>query len=267
MSSRPPEGGRAASPANAAAEERADGVRLQKALALAGLGSRRACEELIAAGRVSVNGMVATLGARVDPARDVVRVDGDRLPMATDLVYLALHKPRGMHSTMSDPHGRPCVGDLVRERGDGASPAGLHHVGRLDADSEGLLFVTNDGALSHRLMHPSYEVPKRYLVEIEGTVPRALGRALRSGVDLDDGPARVDEFSVVDSVGARSSVEVVLHEGRNHVVRRMFAEAGHPVLRLVRTAIGPIRLGDLRPGRTRHLSRAEIQSLYRLTGL
>jgi 23S rRNA pseudouridine2605 synthase len=245
----------------------AAGIRLQKILASTGLGSRRACEELIAAGRVSVNGVVATLGARVDPARDVVRVDGDRLPTAAGLVYLALHKPQGMHSTMSDPQGRPCVGDLVRERGDGSGTSGLHHVGRLDAESEGLLLITNDGALGHRLTHPSYEVPKRYLVEIEGTVPRALGRALRAGVNLDEGPAKADSFTVVDSVGARSSVEVVLHEGRNHVVRRMFAELGHPVLRLVRTAIGPIRLGDLRPGRTRHLSQAEVQSLYRLTDL
>jgi 23S rRNA pseudouridine2605 synthase len=140
-------------------------------------------------------------------------------------------------------------------------------VGRLDADSEGLLFVTNDGDLSHRLMHPSYEVPKRYLVEIDGTVPRALGRALKAGVDLEDGPARVDSFSVVDSTGRHSSVEIVLHEGRNHIVRRMFEAAGHPVLRLVRTAVGPIRLGDLRPGRTRRLSPAEVQSLYRLTDM
>src|SRR3954453_4879628 len=183
-------------------------VRLQKVLAAAGLGSRRACEELIAAGRVEVNGLVATLGTRDDPQRDVIRVDGDRLPVAGDLVHLAVHKPRGMLSAMSDAGGRPCGGDLVRDRG-----TGLHHVGRLDADSEGLLMVMNDGELSHRLMHPSYEVPKRYLVEIEGTVPRALGRALRAGVDLDDGPARVDAFTVVDSVGARSSVEVVLHEG------------------------------------------------------
>jgi len=243
------------------------GVRLQKVLASAGLGSRRACEELIAAGRVSVNGLVAELGARVDPARDVVRVDGDRLPTAAGLVYLALHKPQGVHSTMSDPQGRPCIGDLVRDRGDGEGTAGLHHVGRLDADSEGLLLLMNDGALSHRLTHPSYEVPKRYLVEIEGTVPRALGRALRAGVELDDGAARADAFTVVDSVGGRSSVEIVLHEGRNHIVRRMFAELGHPVVRLVRTAIGPIRLGDLRPGRTRHLNTAEVQALYRLTDL
>jgi 23S rRNA pseudouridine2605 synthase len=244
---------------------RSDGdraVRLQKLLASAGLGSRRACEELIAAGRVQVNGRVATLGTRADPARDVVRVDGDRLPTAGDLVHLAVHKPRGMLSAMTDSAGRPCVGDLVRDRG-----TGLHHVGRLDADSEGLLLVTNDGDLSHRLMHPSYEVPKHYLVEIEGVVPRALGRALRAGIELDDGPVAVDSFSVVDSVPGRSHIEVVLHEGRKHVVRRMFAAAGHPVQRLVRTAIGPIRLGDLKPGRTRYLSVPEVQSLYRLTDL
>jgi 23S rRNA pseudouridine2605 synthase len=238
------------------------GVRLQKVLAAAGLGSRRACEELIAAGRVEVNGIRASLGTRADPQRDVIRVDGDRLPTAGDLVHLAVHKPRGMLSAMSDPSGRESVGDLVRDRA-----PGLHHVGRLDADSEGLLLVTNDGALSHRLMHPSYEVPKRYLVEIEGTVPRALGRTLRAGVELEDGPARVDDFAVVDTAAGRSSIEVVLHEGRKHVVRRMFDVAGHPVVRLVRTAVGPIRLGDLRPGRVRHLSVPEVQSLYRLTGL
>jgi 23S rRNA pseudouridine2605 synthase len=127
--------------------------------------------------------------------------------------------------------------------------------------------VTNDGALSHRLMHPSYEVPKRYLVEIEGTVPRALGRRLREGVQLDDGVVRVDDFAVVDGTGRRSSVEVVLHEGRKHVVRRLFATVGHPVVRLVRTAIGPLRLGDLRAGRVRHLSAEEVRTLYRLTGL
>lgn len=238
------------------------GVRLQKVLAGAGLGSRRACEELIAAGRVQVNGRTATLGTRADPAHDVIRVDGDRLPVAADLVHLAVHKPRGVLSAMVDARGRPCVGDYVRDRG-----PGLHHVGRLDSDSEGLLLVTNDGALSHRLMHPSYEVPKRYLVEVDGVVPRALGRTLRAGIDLEDGPVAVDAFSVVDSTPRHSSVEVVLHEGRKHVVRRMFAASGHPVQRLVRTAIGPIRLGDLPPGRVRRLSVPEVQTLYRLTDL
>jgi 23S rRNA pseudouridine2605 synthase len=239
-----------------------DAVRLQKVLAAAGLGSRRACEELIAAGRIEVNGLVATLGSRADPARDVIRVDGERLPTAGDLLHLAVHKPRGMLSAMSDASGRPCVGDLVRDRA-----PGLHHVGRLDADSEGLLIVTNDGDLSHRLMHPSYEVPKRYLAEIEGTVPRTLGRTLKAGMQLDDGVVRVDSFAVVDTTPRHSSVEVVLHEGRNHVVRRMFAAAGHPVVRLVRTAVGPIRLGDLPPGRTRRLGPAEVQSLYRVTDM
>jgi len=206
--------------------------------------------------------VTATLGTRADPARDVVRVDGDRLPTAGSLVHLAVHKPRGVLSAMSDRDGRPCVGDLVAGRG-----TGLHHVGRLDADSEGLLLVSNDGTLSHRLMHPSYEVPKRYLVEIDGVVPRSLGRALRAGIDLDDGPVAVDSFAVVDSTPRHSSVEVVLHEGRKHVVRRMFGEVGHPVNRLVRTAIGPIRLGDLRPGRVRRLTTTEVQSLYRLTDL
>ena len=240
----------------------ADGVRLQKVLAAAGQGSRRACDELIAAGRVTVNGVVASPGVRVDPSADVIRVDGERLPVAAGLVHLALNKPLGVLSTMSDERGRPCVGDLVRDRG-----SGLHHVGRLDAESEGLLLVTNDGALSFRLTHPSYEVPKTYLVEIDGTVPRALGRQLRAGIDLDDGPAALDSFTVLDATGRRSNIQVVLHEGRNHIFRRMFDAAGHPVSRLVRTAVGPIKLGDLPPGRVRHLSVPEVQSLYRLTDL
>jgi 23S rRNA pseudouridine2605 synthase len=244
------------------AHERDTAVRLQKVLAAAGLGSRRACEELIAAGRVQVNGVTATLGTRVDAAADVIRVDGDRLPTAGHLVHLAVHKPRGVLSAMSDASDRPTVGDLVQGRG-----TGLHHVGRLDADSEGLLLVTNDGPLSHRVTHPSFGVPKRYLVEIAGIAPRSLGRSLRAGVDLEDGPARVEEFAVVDSTPRRTSVEVVLHEGRHHVVRRMFDAAGHPVVRLVRTAIGPIRLGDLPPGKVRHLTDAEVRSLYRLTDL
>jgi 23S rRNA pseudouridine2605 synthase len=239
-----------------------DGVRLQKVLAAAGVGSRRACEGLIAAGRVTVNDRTATLGGRVRPD-DVVRVDGERIPTAAGLVHLALNKPTGVISAMQDPTGRPCVGDLVAGRG-----TGLHHVGRLDLDSEGLLLLTNDGALAHRLTHPSWEVPKHYLVEVDGPVPRALGRQLRAGVELDDGPAAVDEFRVVDATGdGRALLEVVLHEGRNRIVRRLFEQVGHPVRRLVRTAIGPVRLGELRPGRTRVLSTQEVKSLYRLVDL
>jgi 23S rRNA pseudouridine2605 synthase len=232
-------------------------VRLQKVLARAGLGSRRACEELIAAGRVLVNGLPATLGVRVDPARDVVRVDGATIPIASGLVHLAVHKPPGMLSAMSDDSGRPCVGDLVRDHG-----AGLHHVGRLDVDSEGLLLVMNDGALSHRLTHPSYGVPKRYLVELDGQLRRADSRALREGVELEDGLARADDLQVVDATPGRTLVEIEVHEGRNRIVRRMFEAIDRPVLRLLRLSVGPIRLGELKPGRVRHLNPAEVRSLY-----
>ena len=244
---------------------RSDGselVRLQKVLAAAGVASRRAAEELIAAGRVSVNGRVATLGARVDPHKDAVAVDGVWVPVATDLVYLAVNKPRGMLSAMSSSSDRPCLGDLVASYGQG-----LHHVGRLDVDSEGLLLVTNDGTLSHRLTHPSYEVAKRYLVELEGAVPRGLSRTLRTGVQLDDGPARVDDFVLIDSTPRAALVEVELHEGRNRIVRRMFEAVDLPVRRLVRLSVGPIRLGELKPGRVRHLNVGERRSLYEAVGL
>jgi 23S rRNA pseudouridine2605 synthase len=232
-------------------------VRLQKVLARAGLGSRRACEELIAAGRVQVNGLPATLGLRIDTARDVVRVDGAPIPVAAGLVHLAVHKPRGMLSAMSSAGGRACIGDVVAAHG-----PGLHHVGRLDADSEGLLLVMNDGELSHRLAHPSYGVPKRYLVEIDGQVRRAASRALRTGVDLDDGPARVDDLQIVDATPGRTLVELEIHEGRNRIVRRMFEALDLRVMRLLRLSVGPIRLGELKPGRVRHLNAAEVQALY-----
>ncbi|HWB66317.1 MAG TPA: pseudouridine synthase [Mycobacteriales bacterium] len=237
-------------------------VRLQKALAAAGFGSRRSCEQLIAAGRVTVNGRPAALGARVDPRRDVVAVDGSQLPVAPDLVYVAVNKPRGMLSAMTDQRGRPCVGDLVADLA-----ASVHHVGRLDADSEGLLLLTNDGALSHRLMHPSYGVAKTYLAEVTGVVRRPTLRQLQRGVTLDDGPVRADRSRLVDATPARSVIELTLHEGRNHVVRRMLEAVGHPVTRLVRTAIGPIALGGLKPGRRRRLQSAEVRALYRDTGL
>jgi 23S rRNA pseudouridine2605 synthase len=238
------------------------GIRLQKVLAAAGFGSRRACEELISAGRVQVNGRTARLGARVDPQRDIVALDGSQVPTAEGLVYLALNKPRGMMSTMSDERGRPSLGDLVADLS-----TQLHHVGRLDADSEGLLLLTNDGALSHRLMHPSFGVVKTYLVEVEGVVPRAVTRQLREGVQLEDGPVTVDHVDVVDSQPGRSVLEISLHEGRNHVVRRVFDLVGHPVTRLVRVSVGPIRLGDLKPGRHRHLQQGEVQALYRSVDL
>jgi 23S rRNA pseudouridine2605 synthase len=240
-----------------------DGVRLQKVLAQAGVASRRAAEELIAAGRVSVDGeVVREMGRRVDPITAVVHVDGSRVVLRDDLVHLALNKPRGMLSTMSDERGRPCVGDLVAGRGDR-----LFHVGRLDADTEGLLLLTNNGELGHRLTHPSFEVQKTYLAEVAGQVPRDLGRRLRDGVELEDGPVRVDRFRLVDSLPGRTLLELVLHEGRKHAVRRRLEGVGHPVQRLVRTAIGEVKLGTQRPGRLRPLTTAEVGALYRAVGL
>jgi 23S rRNA pseudouridine2605 synthase len=235
-----------------------DAERLQKVLAAAGIGSRRACEELIDAGRVTVGGKVATLGDKVDAETAEIYVDGERVVTNADLVYLALNKPRGVVSTMDDEHGRAALADYLDR-----VPQRVFHVGRLDADSEGLLLLTNDGAIAHRLTHPSFGVAKTYLCEVPGPVRRGLGRQLMSGIELEDGPARADGFRVVDSVPGRVLVEVVIHEGRNHIVRRLLAECGYPVSRLVRTAIGPIRLGDLKPGRTRRLNRGEIAALFK----
>lgn len=235
-----------------------EGVRLQKVLAQAGVASRRAAEELIAEGRVSVNGKVVNeFGRRVDPDTAVIHVDGVRVVVRADLVYLALNKPRGVLTTMSDDRGRPCVGDYVRDRKER-----LFHVGRLDADTEGLLILTNDGDLAHRLMHPSFVVLKTYLAEVSGPIPRTIGRRLRDGIELEDGPVRVDAFRVVDSSGGRALVEVVLHEGRNHIVRRLLAEVGHPVRKLVRTQVADVRLGNQRAGSLRVLTRPEIGSLF-----
>ena len=236
--------------------------RLQKVLAAAGVGSRRACEDLIFRRRVTVNGKVAKLGDKVDPATAEIHVDGQRIVTDTKLVYLAMNKPRGVVSSLDDEKGRTELADFL-----GANfEQRLFHVGRLDADSEGLLLFTNDGGLAHKLMHPSYEVAKTYQVEIAGPVPRSMGRELKAGITLDDGPAKVDSFKVVTAYGKVALIEVVLHEGRNHIVRRMFDAVGFPVQRLIRTQIGPIRLGDLRPGRTRHLSQAEIGALFKAVG-
>jgi 23S rRNA pseudouridine2605 synthase len=235
-----------------------EGIRLQKVLAQAGVASRRVAEELIAEGRVSVDGeVVSEFGRRVDPDTAVIHVDGVRIVVRADLVHLALNKPRGVHTTMSDDRGRPCVGDYVRDR-----PERLFHIGRLDADTEGLLLLTNEGELAHRLMHPSYVVLKTYLAEVTGPIPRTLGRRLRAGVELEDGPVQVDGFRVVDSSGGKALVEVVLHEGRNHIVRRLLAEVGHPVRKLARTRIGDVRLGNQRSGTVRALTPAEVGSLY-----
>jgi 23S rRNA pseudouridine2605 synthase len=239
------------------------GVRLQKVLAAAGVGSRRACEALIAAGRVEVDGRtVRTMGLRVDPRRAVIKVDGMRVTTEeSGQIHLALNKPRGVVSTMADPQGRPNLGDYVRDRRER-----LFHVGRLDAETEGLILLTNDGDLAHRLTHPSYEVPKTYLAEVVGPVARDLGKRLREGVELDDGVVTVDRFRVVSRSGARVMLELVLHEGRKHVVRRLLEVEGHPVERLVRTQLGPIKLGDLRLGNTRRLSRDEVGALYHEVG-
>jgi 23S rRNA pseudouridine2605 synthase len=239
-----------------------EGIRLQKVLAAAGLGSRRACEELIADGRVTVDGVVAELGTRADPLTAVIHVDGDRVIVRDDLVYLALNKPRGVLSAMSDTRGRRTVADLVGDSLPDLQQR-LFHVGRLDADSEGLLLLTNDGELAHRLMHPSFGVTKTYLATVPGPVGKQVGRRLRSGVELDDGPVTVDAFRIVQTQGGQAIVEVVLHEGRKHIVRRLLAEVGHPVTRLVRTRIGPVHLGGQRAGTLRPLTRAELADLHR----
>ena len=242
-----------------------DGVRLQKVIAQAGVASRRASEELIEQGRVQVDGVtVRELGVRVDPKRQVVHVDGLRLQLDESLVYLALNKPPGVVSSMapSDPDGKPTLADFVTNREER-----LFHVGRLDTDTEGLIILTNDGQLANKLAHPSSEVPKTYLVEVAGPVGRDIGKQLRAGVQLEDGPARVDSFKLVDSRPGKALLEIVIHEGRNRIIRRMLDEVGYPVLQLVRVRIGPIRMGDLRSGRTRALHGAELSSLFDAAGL
>ena len=242
------------------------GVRLQKVLSQAGIASRRVTEKMIIDGRVEVDGhLVTELGTRVDPDASVIRVDGARVVLDDSLVYLALNKPRGMHSTMSDDRGRPCIGDLVEHRVRGNKK--LFHVGRLDADTEGLILLTNDGELAHRLMHPSFEVRKTYLATVNGSVPRGLGKKLRAGIELDDGPVAVDDFAVVDAIPGKTLLRVTLHEGRKRIVRRMLAEVGFPVQTLVRTDIGAVALGEQRPGSIRALRRNEIGELYKAVGL
>ena len=206
------------------------------------------------AGEVEVDGEVVTrLGTKVDPTTAVIRVSGKRLPPASPNAYLVLNKPRGVVSTMSDPQGRRTLGDLVADR-----PERLFHVGRLDTDTSGLIVLTNDGDFAQRLAHPSYEVDKTYVAEVDGEVTKATLRALRDGVTLEDGPVTVSKARVVQEAKGKSIVELVIHEGRNRIVRRLLDHVGHPVKRLTRTAIGPVRLGQLRPGELRELTRDEL---------
>jgi 23S rRNA pseudouridine2605 synthase len=235
----------------------AEGIRLQKVLSQAGIASRRAAEELISRGKVKVNGEPARLGQRVDPAKDIIHVSGKRVATDVDTVYFAINKPRGIISTMDDEEGRPSLSSIAK-----GIDQRVFHVGRLDTDSEGLLLLTNDGDLANRLTHPSYGVAKTYLAEVPGPVPPAVRRRLLAGVSLEDGPARADAFRVVDALGRRALVELTLHEGRKHIVRRMLAEVGHPVQRLIRTAVGPVKLGDLRSGRWRRLTPTEVAALF-----
>ncbi len=232
------------------------GVRLQKVLAAAGIASRRAAEQLIDERRVEVNGQLVTeQGRRVDPERDTIRVDGSRIPPPRRHLYLVLNKPRGVVSTMEDPEGRPTLADLVphKER--------LFHVGRLDTDTEGLIILTNHGDFAHRLAHPSYEVKKTYLDEVEGVLDKHTNNRQERGVTLDDGPVRPDKVRLVSRAADRSLLEVTLHEGRNRIVRRMMDAVGHPVRRLSRTSIGPIKLGQLKIGESRELTRKELGAL------
>lgn len=244
-------------------DEQQQGVRLQKVLARAGFASRRASENLIHEGRVEVNGsVVVEQGLRVDPANDVIRVDGARVPPARHHVYLVVNKPRGVVSTMEDPLERRTLDDLLGRRKER-----VFHVGRLDTDTEGLILLTNDGEFAHRMTHPSWQVPKTYLAEVEGVVDARTVRRLEKGVTLDDGPVRPDAVRLVSSTASRSMLQVTLHEGRNRIVRRMMDTVGHPVNQLSRTAIGPVRLGRLPVGEVRELTREELGKLLDLVGM
>ena len=238
-------------------------LRLQKVLAKAGIGSRRRCEQLIEEGRVSVNGaVVEEQGMRIDPTTAVVHVDGKRIPTAPDNIVLVMNKPRGVITTMDDEQGRPCVGDMVADR-----PERLFYIGRLDADTEGLLLLTNDGELANRVGHPAHGVDKTYVATVDGTVTQQTLRLLKSGVELDDGQMRVDAVRIIQQAKDRAMVELVIHEGRNRIVRRLMDSVGHPVIDLVRTRIGPLHLGNLKPGQVIELTGSDLHALYTAVGL
>jgi 23S rRNA pseudouridine2605 synthase len=234
-------------------------IRLQKALAEAGVASRRACEGLITEGRVSVNGVqITALGTKVDPINDELSVDGETINANKSKTYLIFNKPIGVLSTMSDPEGRPSLGDYFKERSER-----LFHVGRLDKESEGLIVLTNDGEIAHRATHPSYGLIKKYIVEIEGHLtPFQVGQ-LKSGIRLEDGLARALEVTVLREPTPKNAwIEVSIHEGRYHIVRRMFEELELPVLRLIRTEFGPLNIGETKVGRWRHLNHSELENLF-----
>ncbi len=231
-------------------------MRLQKALADAGVASRRHAELLIEAGRVAVNGqIVREMGVQVDPARDEIRVDGRPVRAAREFTYLLLHKPSNFLTTVSDPHGRPTIMQLVpRDKR-------LFPVGRLDLESEGLVLLTDDGELANRLMHPRYEHEKEYRVLAEGRVPNEAIEKLRAGVELDDGRTAPARVQLVEHVSGDTWLDIVLREGRKRQLRRMLERVGHPVKRLIRVRIGPLHLGDLPAGQWRALSAAELRQL------
>ena len=241
-----------------------NGIRLQKVISQAGLASRRAAEQLIAEGRVSVDGQVVVAqGTRVDPEKQAVRVDGKRiLAEPQKHVVLALNKPEGMVSTMHDPEGRPCLADVLVEY-----PERLYHVGRLDIDTSGLLLLTNYGELANRLTHPSYEIPKTYVARVHGEVKKGTRNQLLRGIELEDGFVKADSFHVRDVYGDVSAVEITIHEGRNRVVRRMLDAVGFPVQELVRVQFGPIRLDRLQPGTLRRVKGNDLTALYDAVGL
>ena len=235
--------------------------RLQKVLAHAGQGSRRVCEGLIAEGRISVNGRTATLGDKADPKVDVIAIDGERIHVNTDLVYLLFNKPAGVVTTANDPEGRPTVIDYVP-----ANPR-VFPVGRLDQDTTGLLLLTNDGELANRVTHPRYEIEKTYMVQIRGPVSRKHLHQLLNGVELDAGPAKARKANLKIADQTRSLLEIVIAEGRNREVRRMMKAVGLELEQLVRVRIGPIHLGDIGPGKVRPLNGKEVRELYAAVGL
>jgi 23S rRNA pseudouridine2605 synthase len=235
--------------------------RVQKILASAGIGSRRACEELIAAGRVAVDGQVIGLGGKANAETQIITVDGERVATNPRLVYLLLNKPQGVVTTVTDPQGRPTVMDLV------PNTPRVYPVGRLDRDTEGLLILTNDGELANRLAHPRYAVDKTYVAQIRGTPKRKALRQLIDGVELEDGLATARSVRELGSSQDRTLLEIVLTEGRKREVRRMLAAVDIPLERLARVKLGPLPLGDIRPGKFRPLTSAEVGRLYAAVGL